>query len=56
MILPIVLLAFALFFALRFPLTPELHQRLNRYLASVRSGEEPEEDGVELQEKLIGKS
>jgi len=56
MILPIVLLLFALFFALRFPLTPELHQRLNRYLASVRSGEEPEEDGAELQEILIGKS
>ena len=53
--LPIILLAFALFFALRFPLTPELHQRLNRYLASVRKGEEPEEDGIELQEVLIGK-
>ena len=54
MLLPIVLLAFALFFALRFPLTPELHQRLNRYLASVRKGEQPEEDGKELKEILVG--
>jgi len=55
MLLPMVLLAFAFFFALRFPLTPELHQRLNRYLASVRKGEQPEEDGMELKQVLIGK-
>lgn len=36
MLLPIVLLAFALFFALRFPLTPELHRRLNALLARQR--------------------
>jgi oligogalacturonide transporter len=54
MLLPIVLLVFALFFALRFPLTPKLHQRLNRYLASVRDGEQPEEDGTELRKILIG--
>ena len=54
MLLPIVLLAFALFFATRFPLTPELHDRLNKFLAAVRKGEEPEEDGAELKEILVG--
>jgi len=55
MLLPIVLLVFALFFAARFPLTPALHNRLNAYLAAVRKGEEPEEGGNELKEILIGK-
>lgn len=54
MLLPILLLAFALFFAVRFPLTPALHARLNQYLAAVRKGEEPVEDGNELKELLIG--
>ena len=54
MLLPIVLLAFALYFAARFPLTPALHQRLNRYLAAVRKGEQPEEDGLELKKLLVG--
>lgn len=54
MLLPIILLVFALYFAARFPLTPELHQRLNRYLATVRKGEQPEEDGVELKKLLVG--
>jgi oligogalacturonide transporter len=38
-LLPVALLALALFFALRFPLTPELHRRLNAVLARQRSGE-----------------
>ena len=54
MLLPIVLLAFALFFAARFPLTPELHERLNKFLAAVRKGEKPEEDGDELKKVLVG--
>jgi len=54
MLLPIVLLIFALFFAVRFPLTPVLHNRLNRYLAAVRKGEEPEDDGQELKKILVG--
>jgi oligogalacturonide transporter len=53
-LLPIVLLIFALFFAARFPLTPELHQRLNTYLAAIRKGEQPGEDGNELKKILIG--
>jgi oligogalacturonide transporter len=54
MLLPIVLLAFALFFAARFPLTPALHARLNQYLGAVRKGEQPEEDGAELKKLLVG--
>lgn len=54
MLLPIILLAFALYFAARFPLTPALHLRLNRYLAAVRTGEQPEEDGAQLKKLLIG--
>jgi oligogalacturonide transporter len=54
MLLPIVLLVFALYFAARFPLTPELHTRLNRYLTAVRNGKRPEEDGKELKEILVG--
>ncbi|MFZ6018118.1 MAG: MFS transporter, partial [Chloroflexota bacterium] len=38
MLLPLVLLALALVFALRFPLTPALHQRLNALLARQRAG------------------
>lgn len=52
--LPIILLAFALHFARRYPLTPALHQRLNQYLIAVRKGEEPEEDGEDLKKQLIG--
>ena len=54
MLLPIVLLVFALYFAARFPLTPELHTRLNNFLAAVRKGEAPEEDGDELKNILLG--
>jgi len=54
MLLPIFLLVFALYFASRFPLTPALHNRLNQYLAAVRKGEQPEEDGIELKKLLVG--
>jgi oligogalacturonide transporter len=54
MLLPIVLLAFALYFAARFPLMPALHQRLNQYLVAVRKGEQPNEDGLKLKKILIG--
>lgn len=54
-LLPVLLLALALYFAARFPLTPALHARLNRHLAAVRQGEEPEEDGRELREILVGR-
>lgn len=55
MLLPIVLLAFALFFALRFPLTPELHHRLNALLARQRI-HEPVDEGEkqELTHVLLG--
>jgi oligogalacturonide transporter len=54
MLLPLVLLSFALYFAARFPLTPALHLRLNDYLQAVREGGKPEEDGSELKRLLIG--
>jgi oligogalacturonide transporter len=54
MLLPIVLLVFALYFAARFPLTPTLHNRLNKYLTAVRKGVQPEEDGTELKKLLLG--
>lgn len=54
MLLPVLLLVFALYFATRFPLSPALHKRLNQYLVSVRNGEQPEEDGKELKELLVG--
>ena len=38
-ILPVVLLAISLYFAWRYPLTPKLHERLNRLLAARRAGE-----------------
>lgn len=39
MLLPIVLLVFALIFAVKFPLTPELHRRLNALLVRQRANE-----------------
>lgn len=55
MLLPIVLLAFALFFALRFPLTPQLHQRLNVLLAKQRMHEPVDEaEKAELTNTLVG--
>jgi oligogalacturonide transporter len=53
-LVPVVLLVFALYYASRFPLTPALHKRLNHYLAAVRKGEPPSEDGAELKKLLVG--
>ena len=55
MLFPIILLAFALFFALRFPLTPELHQRLNALLARQRVNEPVDEtEKQDLTKVLLG--
>lgn len=55
MLLPIVLLAFALFFALRFPLTPALHHRLNVLLAKQRRSEPVDQvEKRELAQVLLG--
>lgn len=55
MLLPIVLLAFALFFALRFPLTPELHRRLNALLARQRIDQPVDEsEKAYLTKTLVG--
>ncbi|MEW5869912.1 MAG: MFS transporter [Chloroflexota bacterium] len=55
MFLPVVLLVFALLFAVRFPLTPELHQRLNTLLARQRSGEAVDEaEKQQLGKVLLG--
>lgn len=48
------LFSFALYFAARYPPTPELHNRLNKYLAVVRKGEKPAEDGEHLKKILVG--
>jgi Na+/melibiose symporter-like transporter len=57
-LVPIVLLAGALIFAWRFPLTPEVHERLRRLLARRRSGEplsdEDRREAQELERLLIG--
>ncbi len=53
--LPVVLLAGAAIFALRFPLTPVLHRRLKEYLDAVRQGTPPPEDGAELRHILVGR-
>ena len=53
--LPIVLLVFALYFALRFPLTPELHRRLNTLLLKLRLNEPVDEtEKRELTRVLLG--
>lgn len=55
MVLPIVLLAFALLFALRFPLTPELHRRLNVLLARQRLDQPVDEsEKAHLTKTLVG--
>jgi oligogalacturonide transporter len=55
MLLPIALLVFALIFAVRFPLTPQLHQRLNLLLARQRAGEPVDEvEKQELTKVLLG--
>lgn len=55
MFVPIVLLGFALFFAHRFPLTPELHHRLNDILARQRENQPVDEaEKRELTAVLLG--
>ncbi|MFN2225245.1 MAG: MFS transporter, partial [Anaerolineae bacterium] len=57
-LVPIVLLAAALIFARRFPLTPQVHERLRRVLARRRSGapesDEERREAQELERLLIG--
>lgn len=55
MLLPVVLLVFALITAMRFPLTPELHKQLNSLLALQRKGQpvDPQEKSA-LTRRLIG--
>jgi Na+/melibiose symporter-like transporter len=57
-IVPVVLLAGALFFAARYPLTSEVHQRLNAVLADRRQhgdgGERHKREAEELERLLIG--
>jgi oligogalacturonide transporter len=55
MLLPVILLGFALVFALRFPLTPELHRRLNALLKRQRAAETLDEDEKQkLKKALLG--
>jgi oligogalacturonide transporter len=55
MLFPVVLLAFALIFALKFPLTPNLHSRLNIILSRQRMHEPVDEaEKAELTKKLLG--
>jgi len=55
MVLPIILLVLALIVALRFPLTPELHQRLGVLLARQRNHEPVEEAEKQfLSKELVG--
>ena len=55
MLLPIVLLAFALIFAVKFPLTPALHRRLNALLAKQRANEPVDEaEKAQLTKTLLG--
>lgn len=55
MLLPIILLIFALLSAIRFPLTPSLHKRLNILLAQQRGSEPVDEtEKRELTKVLLG--
>jgi oligogalacturonide transporter len=55
MLLPVILLAFALIFAVRFPLTPALHRRLNILLAKQRINEPVDEaEKAQLTKTLLG--
>jgi len=51
---PIVMIGLSLFFAFRYPLAPKVHARLGNYLAAVRCGNQPDEDGEELKKLLVG--
>jgi oligogalacturonide transporter len=57
-LVPIVLLLVALFFARRFPLTPEVHERLRRVLTARRGGapesDELRQEAEALEKLLIG--
>jgi Na+/melibiose symporter-like transporter len=53
-LVPIVLLLGAVFFARRFPLTPEVHERLRRVLAARRRGE-PESDEIRQEAEALEK-
>lgn len=53
-LVPIVLLPIALFFARRFPLTPEVHERLRHVLAVRRAGE-PESDEIRQEAEALEK-
>ncbi len=57
-LVPIVLMVVALFFARRFPLTPEVHGRLRRVLDARRSGapetDEMRREAEALEKLLIG--
>ncbi len=57
-LVPIALTSVALIFALRFPLTPAVHQRLNRILTARRSGapesDEMRQEAESLSQLLIG--
>ncbi|MCX8068267.1 MAG: hypothetical protein N3B68_10750 [Anaerolineae bacterium] len=53
--LPVVLLSLALFFALRFPLTPQLHHRLRAVLEKQRAGQPVDEaEKRQLSALLLG--
>ena len=56
-ILPLVLVLISIFFARRYPLTPEVHERLNTLLSKRRAGEEETEEmqaeAAELEKLLI---
>lgn len=52
-IVPIVMVSLSLLFSNRYPLTPNVHERLRNFLSAKREGIEPEEDGQELRKILI---
>jgi oligogalacturonide transporter len=53
-LVPLGLLALALWFAGRYPLTPGWHARLSRHLAAVRAGQPSAEDAAALRRELVG--
>jgi Na+/melibiose symporter-like transporter len=55
MLLPVILLVFTLFFASRYPLTPQLHARLNAYLKQRRAGQADEAEEADLRGILVEK-
>jgi glycoside/pentoside/hexuronide:cation symporter, GPH family len=54
-LIPVVFIAFGIFFATRFPLTVDIYRRLEKILVSMRSGAEVNpQERQELIEELIG--